>query len=119
MSEEFDAIMSIGNLPTKTLEKVIEGKVKDHAKKLGWQTYKFVSPATPSVCDRIFVNRWGVVIFIEFKQKGKKLTPKQQLHADGLKANYANVFMIDNIEDGKALIDKWDNSVSIIKHDFF
>jgi hypothetical protein len=116
---DFEDIMGMQTVTRNVLEKVIEKKVKTYAQSLGWKTFKFVSPANPSVCDRIFVNRYGVVIFIEFKQKGKNLTPKQQQHADALKANLANVFMIDNIEDGIALVNKWHNSVSVITHDFF
>lgn len=116
---DFDEIMGISKLSVPVLEKVIERKVKDHARGKRWRTYKFSSPATPSVTDRIFINRFGVVLFIEFKQKGKKLTPKQEIHAQELKTNNANVFMIDNIDDGIALIDKWHNSVSVTHHDFF
>jgi len=111
---EFEDIMAITcPLRDSPLEKIIEGKVRNHALGKEWSVFKFSSPATPSVCDRIFINRWGVVLFIEFKQKDKKLTPKQQQHADELTAHRANVFMIDNIDDGKALVDKWNDVINI------
>jgi len=115
---KFNDIMSIDNNSIEPLEKVIEQRVSNHAKQHGWLSFKFMSPATPSVCDRIFINRFGVVLFVEFKRKGRKLSPKQAIHAESLSIHNANVFMIDDIEDGKALIDKWHNSVSIINHDF-
>ena len=111
---EFEKMMMMKTIITPTLEKVIEAKVSKHAKSLGWSTFKFVSPATPSVCDRIFINKHGVVLFVEFKQKGKRLTVRQQNHADELIAHKANVLLIDSIIDGVDLINAWDNATSII-----
>lgn len=86
------------------LEKEIEKKVCDYAKKQGCLVYKFVSPAHRGVPDRMFITPRGVVFFIEFKAPGKKPTPLQlhelcQLHEWGVGA-----FVIDDVEAGKLLV---------------
>lgn len=87
------------------LEKVIEQKVCDHAKKLGCIVYKFTSPARRSVPDRLFIMPEGKgVFFIEFKRLGAKPTPAQEVEIAKIGKQGANVFVIDNVEDGKRVV---------------
>lgn len=88
------------------LEKVIENKVTKYAKDNGFFSCKFVSPSFKGVPDRIFINKDGVVVFIEFKSLGKKLTASQQNIYDVLTAHNCYVYVADSVELGKLIIDK-------------
>jgi len=84
------------------LEKVIEKKVCDHAKQLGCMVYKFTSPARRSVPDRLFIMPGGKgVFFIEFKRKGCKPTPAQEVEIAKIRAMRTMVFVVDTVELGK------------------
>lgn len=87
------------------LEKDIESRVCRYAEKRGWRAMKFVSPNYRSVPDRIFFKHPGRVFFIEFKKPGQKPTEKQKREIDRLKAEGFDVFVVDNIEEGKTIID--------------
>ena len=87
------------------LEKHIEEKVGDYAKSKGFLTYKFTSPGRRAVPDRIYISPTGTVAFVEFKQKGKVLSPAQEREHVRLKAQHGQVFVIDDVEKGKALVD--------------
>jgi len=60
------------------LEKDLEKKIVTKAKKLGFLSYKFVSPSQKGVPDRIFISKSGKVFFIEFKSPKRKITPVQK-----------------------------------------
>jgi hypothetical protein len=87
------------------LEKVIEGKVCSYAQAKGLLVYKFTSIARAGVPDRLFILPDGTMFFIEFKHKGKKPTPAQGREHTRLRGHKVLVFVIDNVEDGKTLID--------------
>jgi len=87
------------------LEKVIEKKVCDYAKTKQMLVYKFTSPGYASVPDRLFFTNDGQVFLIEFKRKGKKPTVKQSREIARLISNQVPVFIVDEIEQGKRLID--------------
>lgn len=87
------------------LEKQIERKVCDYAKEQGLLVYKFTSPARMAVPDRMFVNRQGVVFFIEFKRAGEKPTPAQLREHERLSQHNIFVFVIDDVIKGKLVID--------------
>lgn len=86
------------------LEKQIEAKVCDYAKELGLGVYKFTSPARAAVPDRMFIYK-GRVFFIEFKREGQKPTPAQDREHNRMRQHQINVFVVDNVEDGKAMVD--------------
>ena len=54
-------------------ESDIEKKVSIYAKKLGFTTYKFTSPSSRGVPDRIYIKN-GITFFIEFKAQGCQLS---------------------------------------------
>ena len=91
------------------LEKEIEKAVCNHAKSLGWYTRKFTSPSHRSVPDQLMIPPSGKVMFVEFKALGKKPTVMQYREHEKLHAVSAHVFVIDNIEDGVALVNMWHN----------
>ena len=88
----------------KVLEKQIEAKVCDYAKECGMAVYKFTSPARAAVPDRMFIYK-GRVFFIEFKREGQKPTDAQEREHHRLRQHKVSVFVVDSVEDGKAMVD--------------
>lgn len=89
------------------LEKQIEKSISTYSKMYDYLTYKFTSPSNKSVPDRIFINKHGIVLFVEFKSPGRKTTKLQSYTIEKLKYNNAHVYIIDNISDGKQLIERY------------
>ena len=87
------------------LEKIIEGKVNAYAQSKGFLVYKFTSPARRAVPDRIYISPKGTVVFVEFKRDGQKPTPPQEREHHRLMMHNVAVFVIDNVEMGKAIVD--------------
>ena len=85
-------------------ESLIEKKVSDYATEQGWLVYKFSSPGSRAVPNKIYMKA-GKVFFIEFKSPGKKPTKLQLKTHERIKAQGISVFVIDDIEEGKALVD--------------
>ena len=87
------------------LEKQIEAKVCDYAKTKNVLAYKFTSPARAAVPDRMFVAPDGRVWFCEFKRSGQKPTAAQEREHLRLRDHKVNVFVIDDVNEGKTMID--------------
>ena len=87
------------------LEKQIEAKVCDYAKERGLLVYKFTSPARAAVPDRMFVLPSGKIFFCEFKRGGQKPTAAQEREHNRLRGHKVNVFVVDNVDSGKMVID--------------
>ena len=87
------------------LEKEIEAAVCKYAKEKGFEVYEFSSPSRVGVPDRMFVAPYQRVFWIEFKSKGKQPTPVQEREAGKLTNCGFDVYLIDNVEDGKEVID--------------
>jgi hypothetical protein len=87
------------------LEKQIEAKVCEYAKSKGVLAYKFTSPARAAVPDRMFIAPNGRVWFCEFKREGQKPTAAQDREHTRLRQQKVNVFVIDNVTEGKNMID--------------
>jgi hypothetical protein len=87
------------------LEKQIEAKVCEYAKSKGVLAYKFTSPARAAVPDRMFIAPDGRVWFCEFKREGQKPTAAQDREHTRLRQQKVNVFVIDNVTEGKNMID--------------
>ena len=85
------------------LEKQIEKKVCEYAESLGWLHYKFKSMSNKAVPDRIFI-KGGVVLFVEFKAKGKRPSKLQLKVHEQFRAQGMNVCVIDDVESGKEMI---------------
>lgn len=87
------------------LEKEIENKTKLYAINKGWLMYKWTSPARIAVPDDILISPTGKVIFIEFKQLGKKPTVMQEREHTRMRNNCATIYVVDSLEMGKGIID--------------
>jgi len=87
------------------LEKEIERRVCDYAKSKGVLAYKFTSPARSAVPDRLFISTNGKVWFCEFKREGAKPTIPQAREHTRLRQQNVSVYVIDNVEAGKEMID--------------
>jgi hypothetical protein len=87
------------------LEKEIEAAVCRYARSLRFLYYKFTSPSRSFVPDRIFIAPGGRMLFVEFKQLGKKPTPMQAREHERLREQGCTVYVIDSVESGKAMID--------------
>lgn len=59
------------------LEKKIESKLRSQVKKLGGVAWKFTSPGTDGVPDRIVLLPGGRIIFVECKSPEGKLSAIQ------------------------------------------
>jgi hypothetical protein len=88
------------------LERDIEKRVKDYARSKGWLAYKFTSPGHAFVPDGILISPKGVVIFIEFKQSGKKPTAGQLREHERLRNQNCLIYLVDNVEYGKEIINE-------------
>lgn len=86
------------------LEKEIEKKVCDYARKKGFYVRKFTSPCARAVPDRLFI-RQGVAFFIEFKRLGEEPTPAQKIEHKQLREVGAHVAVVDNVAEGLKVID--------------
>ena len=87
------------------LEKQIESKVCEYARSKGVLAYKFTSPARAAVPDRLFIAPDGRVWFCEFKRAGAKPTAAQDREHTRLRQQNVNVFVIDNLDEGKSMVD--------------
>lgn len=81
-------------------EKNLEAKIVKIAKELGYLTYKFTSPSNRGVPDRIFINPYGYIFFIEFKNENGKLTSLQKKFNRDVGNLGVIVFVVSKIESG-------------------
>lgn len=88
----------------KISESNIELNVTRHGMKTGWLSFKFNSSNHAGVPDRIFIKN-GKTIYIEFKASGEKPRKLQEITFKKMREHGAQVFVVDSIEDGKAVLD--------------
>ena len=91
------------------IERDIEKKVKAYAESKGWLTRKWTSPGHAFVPDQIFITPQGKVIFVEFKQLGKKPTAGQLREHHRLQQQKVAVWVIDSVEKGMTMVDSYAN----------
>lgn len=89
------------------LEKNIEKKIVDYAKKYDIISYKLNSISSKGLPDRMFITQNGVIFFVEFKKKDKKPNELQQFIIDKLIKRKCLVSVIDCVENGFELIDAY------------
>jgi len=90
----------------RPLEKEVEKKACAYGRKTGWECRKYTSPAHRSVPDRLCLHDFGTVIFIEFKRLGEDATDQQLIEHKKLRARGFTVYVIDNFEDAKRVLDE-------------
>jgi len=86
------------------IESIVEKEGVKYAKRRGWIVYKWASPGSQGIHDRLHFKN-GVAFTIEYKTTGKKATPLQQRVAVDLKAVDIPARCIDNVQDARAFID--------------
>ncbi|MCM1441454.1 MAG: VRR-NUC domain-containing protein [Roseburia sp.] len=84
-------------------ESAFEKKLCDHIKSLGGKAYKWVSPGTRGVPDRIAILPGGKVIFIEVKRPGLSdgLSVRQKKVREKLETLGCAVWRISDMDDLK------------------
>lgn len=87
------------------LESVTERWVVNYAESLGWLAFKLNNPSASGWPDRLFVSPNGVHVYIEFKRQGKVPRKLQRYRIDALKRQNCIVYVCDNSEQGKEMID--------------
>ena len=88
------------------LESKIERAVCDYARAKGLLVDKFSSPGKRSVPDRLFTLPSGHMFLIEFKRTGGKETVEQARDHARRRAHNVYVAVVNDIDQGKAIIDK-------------
>ena len=91
-------------------ESDIERKVGEYVKSKGGLFFKFTSPARRAVPDRIIVLPSVPPFFIEFKATGETATPAQRREHVRLSDRGANIFVVDSVEDGQAVVNAMINN---------
>lgn len=81
------------------------GVCKYAREKYSAQTLKFTSPGRRGVPDRIIIFPSGNLIFIEFKAPGRKPTDAQVREIGRLTEYGQQVYVVDDIDRGQAIID--------------
>ena len=85
-------------------ESTIESKARTHALTLGYACYKFKSDNNRAVPDRLFINRHGVTIYIEFKAPGKKPSDAQKRKAKEMGWPVTPIFWADDLAVAKMIL---------------
>lgn len=80
-------------------EKNIEMKLVEGVKKIKGSIYKFNSQANNGVPDRICVLPTGIVVFIELKKPGGKLSEIQKYQIERLQKLRQKVIVISSLDD--------------------
>lgn len=84
-------------------EHIVEGYLAQQAKKHNILCYKFTSPGTRGVPDRILIGN-GQVIFVETKSTTGTLSPLQKTRIADMKEHGACVFTCHSKEEADRII---------------
>lgn len=87
-------------------EKDIEAKLVSVVRASGGVCWKFVSPGTAGVPDRIVLMRSGRIGFVEVKAPGEKPRPLQKLRIKTLKKLGFRVYVLDSVEQIGGIINE-------------
>lgn len=80
-------------------ESAVERRLTEGVRARGGLCWKFVSPGTDGVPDRIVVTRTGIVWFVELKASDGRLSPRQRLCIGQLKERGAPTAVLFGQED--------------------
>lgn len=86
-------------------EKSMEVKLVAAVKAAGGVCWKFTSPGTAGIPDRIVLLPSGRIAFVEVKASGEKLRPLQRLRIRTLRRLGFKAFVLDNSEQIGGIID--------------
>lgn len=89
-------------------EQVLERKICEHVRRLGGRAFKFVSPGSPGVPDRLCVLPGGRVIFVEVKRPERKdgLSVQQKKTISWLRRMGCVVLVVHDFEEFRRLLDE-------------
>jgi hypothetical protein len=79
-------------------ETAVEKRLKTKIERMGGQAWKWVSPGTRGVPDRIIFLPGGRTVFIELKAPGKKPDPIQEYRIRQLRDLGQRVEVLDSLE---------------------
>lgn len=85
-------------------ETVIEQKLTKAVRQNGGVCWKFTSPGTAGVPDRIILMPKGHIAFVEVKAPGEKPRPLQLSRHRLLRRLGFRVYVLDNIDDIEKII---------------
>ena len=85
-------------------EKVVERHLVEGVKKLGGLCYKFTSPGTQGVPDRLIITAQGRVIFAELKTDKGVLSKIQKYTIGQMLLRHADVRVLYGLEQVKELL---------------
>ncbi len=86
------------------LESKIEAEFKKCVEDIGGLAWKFVSPGTRGVPDRLAIFPDDHTIYVELKKPGEKPEPLQAKRHEQLRDRGHQVYVIDTIEGVHAFI---------------
>lgn len=85
-------------------ESQIERHLVDGVKRLGGLCYKFVSPGTLGVPDRIIITSTGRIIFVELKTETGRLAKIQRYTIGEMQKRGADVRVVKGLDEVKQLL---------------
>lgn len=88
------------------LERAIERKLVQAARRRGGLALKFISPGMDGVPDRIVLLPHGKLAFVELKAPGKTLRPLQVRRKEQLEALGFSVYCVDGVEQIGGILDE-------------
>lgn len=88
------------------LERVIESRLRQEAKKRGGMALKFVSPGMNGVPDRIVLLPGGKMAFVELKAPGKVPRALQEKRMGQLRKLGFLVYVLDGTERMGGILDE-------------
>ena len=87
-------------------EKSIEEKLVAAVKAQGGVCWKFTSPGTAGVPDRIVLMSSGRIGFVEVKAPGEKPRPLQRIRIKTLRRLGFKVFVLDSLDQIGGIVDE-------------
>lgn len=85
-------------------ESQIERHLVDGVKRLGGLCYKFVSPGTLGVPDRVIITATGRIIFVELKTETGRLAKIQRYTIGEMQKRGADVRVVKGLDEVKQLL---------------
>ena len=87
-------------------EKIIEEKLTKAVKQNGGVCWKFTSPGTAGVPDRIVLMPGGRIAFVEVKAPGEKMRALQIRRKQQLERVGFSVYCLDSLEQIRPILDE-------------
>ena len=87
-------------------EKTVEQKLVQAVRAKGGVCWKFVSPSTVGVPDRVVILPGGHIGFVEVKAPGEKPRPVQEVRINQLRGLGATCLVLDSLSEVEAVCDE-------------